>query len=204
MIEDWPLRPWLLAVLLGLAGLLVHALIGLPQYEDVPWRAGFAAAIGFGTVALAFTLNLRRPAEAGGFAASGQNLVNLLNLNTGQGGAFFYSDADLNSGNIIMTVPMNVPGVIAIAPGVTLGVSVLAFDNYFSGNLTDTIEGMRFTPGNERYRPAGLPFDTTPAGGRSAAALQVTSVSAASSSEIGILVMHRRNADSEADIVRIR
>lgn len=142
--------------------------------------------------------------EAGGFAASGQNLVNLLNLNTGQGGAFFYSDADLNSGNIIMTVPMNVPGVIAIAPGVTLGVSVLAFDNYFSGNLTDTIEGMRFTPGNERYRPAGLPFDTTPAGGRSTAALQVTSVSAASSSEIGILVMHRRNADSEADIVRIR
>lgn len=63
------MRPWLLAVLLGLAGLLVDALIGLPQYEDVPWRAGFAAAIGFGTVALAFTLNLRRPAEAGGFAA---------------------------------------------------------------------------------------------------------------------------------------
>ena len=64
LIEDWPLRPWLLAGLLGVAGLIVHALVGDYQHSDVPWRAGFAAATGFGALALAFTLNLKRAPEA--------------------------------------------------------------------------------------------------------------------------------------------
>lgn len=142
--------------------------------------------------------------EAGGFGATGQNVVNVVNLKTGAGGAILYSDADLNSGNIIMTVPMNVPGLVSIAPGTRLGISAYAYDNYFSGAATDAIEAMRFTPGNARYTAAGIPFDTTPAKGRSSAALQVTSVPNTESSEIGMLVMHRRNADSEADILRIR
>lgn len=69
LIEDWPLRPWLLAGLLGLAGLLVDALIGGSLASDVPWRAGIASATGFGALALAFTLNLRRPVGAGAFSA---------------------------------------------------------------------------------------------------------------------------------------
>lgn len=141
-------------------------------------------------------------AEAGGFAATGQNLVYVVNLATGAGAAYFYADADLNSGNIIMTIPM---AAIGLAPGTTVGLSAYAFDNYFSGALTDSITDMRFTPGSERYTAAGgIPFDTTPANGKTSAALQVTAVPNSKSSEIGMLVMHRRNADSEADIVRIR
>ncbi len=139
--------------------------------------------------------------ESGGFAVSGQNVVNVLNLATGAGGAYFYSDADLNSGNIIMTVPMAVMG---LSPGTTVGLSVYAFDNYFTGDLTDAITGKRFTPGRERYTAADLPFDSTPAKGRSTAALQTTAVPNAESTEIGVLVMHRRNDGAEADVLRIR
>jgi len=142
--------------------------------------------------------------ESGGFAVSGQNLVNVVNLATGEGDAFFYADADLNSGNIIMTVPMNVAGLIRIKPGATLGVSVYVYDNYFTGEQTDAIEGMRFTPGNERYTAAGLPFDTTPPNGKAHAALQVTAVPNRKSTELGMLVMHRRNADAEADVLRFK
>jgi subtilisin family serine protease len=140
-------------------------------------------------------------AELGGFGATGQNVVNVVDLATGAGGAFFYSDADLNSGSIIMTVPMAVMG---LASGTTVGVSVYVADNYFTGNYTDAIEGKRFTPGQERYTAAGVPFDVTPAKGRSTAPLQVTAVPYAKSTEGGVLVMHRRNAGAEADVVRIR
>lgn len=141
-------------------------------------------------------------AEAGGLAATGQNLVNLVNLATGSGGAYFYADADLNSGNIIMTVPM---AAMRLAPGTTIGVSVYAFDNYFTGAATDAIEGMRFTPGGERYRAAdGVPFGSVAPKSTGSAGLTVTSVSQDKSSEIGMLVMHRRNAGSEADTLRIR
>ena len=66
----------------------------------------------------------------------------------------FYTDADLNSGNVIFTVPMNSSAGavnVGVQPGTTFGFSVYAFDNYFTGNLTDSIEGMRFTPGAPRY-----------------------------------------------------
>ncbi len=139
--------------------------------------------------------------EAGTFASTGQNLVNVVNLATGAGGAYFYSDVDLNSGSIIMTVPMAAMGLSA---GTTIGLSVYAVDNYFTGDLTDAITGKRFTPGSERYTAADLPFDSTPAKGRSTAALQTTSVPNAKSTEIGMLVMHRRNDGSEADILKIR
>jgi hypothetical protein len=78
--------------------------------------------------------------EAGSFASTGQNLVNVVNLATGAGGAFFYSDADLNSGSIIMTVPMAAMG---LSPGTTIGLSVYAYDNYFTGDYTDAITDKR-------------------------------------------------------------
>lgn len=55
--QDWPLRPWVLAGLLGLAGLLIYQ-IGGGQGPDtrVAWQAGVTALLFFGPLAFAFTL----------------------------------------------------------------------------------------------------------------------------------------------------
>jgi len=52
--------------------------------------------------------------ENGGFAATGQNLVAVVNLATGAGGAYFHTDADVNSGNAILTAPLS---VLSLTPG---------------------------------------------------------------------------------------
>ena len=58
---EWPLRPWVLAGLLGLAGLLTHFASG----GDGPdtregWRAALTALLFFGPIAFAFTLERER------------------------------------------------------------------------------------------------------------------------------------------------
>ncbi|UAB79090.1 DUF4153 domain-containing protein [Erythrobacter sp. SCSIO 43205] len=54
-IEDWRERPWVLAALLGVAGLFVH--IFTDGAHDEPWRAALAAFVVFGPLAAAFTLS---------------------------------------------------------------------------------------------------------------------------------------------------
>jgi hypothetical protein len=51
---DWPLRPWLLAGLLGAAGLLIHLITG--GRDNVPWQMAAAAFLIFGSLGAAFTL----------------------------------------------------------------------------------------------------------------------------------------------------
>ena len=61
---DWSLRPWVLAGLLGLAGLFVWFFTDVPHGEFVPWRAAAGAFVFFGFGALAFTIDpkeWRRP-----------------------------------------------------------------------------------------------------------------------------------------------
>jgi hypothetical protein len=55
---DWPLRPWLLAGLLGAAGLVIWLVTG--GREDVPWQMAAAAFVFFGSIAAAFTLDPAR------------------------------------------------------------------------------------------------------------------------------------------------
>ncbi|WP_160726767.1 DUF4153 domain-containing protein [Qipengyuania vulgaris] len=53
---DWSLRPWMLALLLGVAGLLIHYASDW-QYDNVPpWRAALTGFLFFGPLAFAFTL----------------------------------------------------------------------------------------------------------------------------------------------------
>jgi len=140
-------------------------------------------------------------AENGGFGVSGQNLTFLVNLSTGVATAFFFTDADLNSGNVIMTVPMSAMG---LAVGTTVGIDVFAFDNYFSGNLTDEITGMLFTPGIPRFGVVGLPFGSVASNGSATVGVTTATLPDTLSSESGLLMMYRRNAGKEADAVRIR
>ena len=66
LAPEWPLRPWLLAGLLGLAGLLIHLLTH--EREDVAWQVAAAAFVFFGALAAAFTLERRRWREPAAFA----------------------------------------------------------------------------------------------------------------------------------------
>ncbi|MEL1249446.1 DUF4153 domain-containing protein [Aurantiacibacter gilvus] len=66
MLADWPERPWLLAGLGGLAGLIVHLL--LDANEPSPARAALAAAAFFSFAAASFVLRPKRWSEAAVFA----------------------------------------------------------------------------------------------------------------------------------------
>src|SRR5690606_41661915 len=63
---DWPLRPWVLAGLLGLAGLLIHFVT--QGNDDVPWQMATAAFLFFGAIAAAFTIEESRWKEPAVFA----------------------------------------------------------------------------------------------------------------------------------------
>jgi subtilisin family serine protease len=147
-------------------------------------------------------------AENGTFASTGQNLVFVLKLNpdgtaAGAARAYFFNDADLNSSNVIFTVPFAALGVTADTP---LGLSVYAFDNYFSGNLTDAIEGMVYTPSTPRFTAAGLPEAGIPPGEQ--VRLTVTEVAGgaeASPSQTGLLLQYRdSDVRNESQVVIVR
>ncbi|HEX3141242.1 MAG TPA: S8 family serine peptidase, partial [Rhizobacter sp.] len=137
--------------------------------------------------------------EQGGFALTGISLVNVLNLATGAASAYYYDDADLNSANSIFTLPL---AALGVSPDTKLSFSAFAYDNYFTGNTTDAILNMSFTPSKPRYAVVGDAsgvvrslrlgrVDTqTVAGGATA-----------SPSQSGFLVMMRRNAGKEAEVL---
>lgn len=144
-------------------------------------------------------------AESGGFGATGQNRVYLYSMATGVSTSIFYTDADLNSGNLIFTVLLNTDGLdpslpsLKINPGTPLAIDAYAFDNYFTGSATDAIEGMKFTPGAARYSLTGSPFGALiNSQAANLAYAKDASVTAAQSSETGILMMYRRNAGAES------
>jgi subtilisin family serine protease len=136
-------------------------------------------------------------AEATAFAATGQSLVVLQRASDGAQFIRFYNDADLNSGNSIFTVRMSDLG---ITPGTTIGIDVLAYDNYFTGLLTDVVAGMKFTPASPKYRvTSGIPFGSVPKGPLlNVPFTKDAAVTAGQSSETGLLFMYRRNAGDES------
>ncbi|MGA2599025.1 MAG: S8 family serine peptidase [Bryobacteraceae bacterium] len=78
---------------------------------------------------------------------SGQNGVFIADLAAGTAsGPYFYTVADLDSANAILTAPLAAltcsAGSVTVSNPFTF--DVLAFDNYYTGNLTDIISGMQY------------------------------------------------------------
>ncbi len=66
LLEDWPLRPWILAAIGAIAGLGVYEL--LDGFTSEPWRAALAALLFFGAAAAGFVLRPRNLIETAAFA----------------------------------------------------------------------------------------------------------------------------------------
>jgi minor extracellular serine protease Vpr len=142
--------------------------------------------------------------ENGGFGATGQNVTEVFNLATKKPvGIFFSTDADLNSSNAILTAPLSAVG---LTPTSQFNFAVLAFDNYFTGNLTDSIENMTFSFAQPRFIGGGIPSAGVPVNG--SAVLTVASVpggDTASPSQAGFLLLYRDAAPNrDAQAIRVQ
>ncbi len=147
-------------------------------------------------------------AELTGFAATGVNATFVGPLPNGPFTPYFFTDADLNSGNVILTVPADQIGLNPTNPSAwqPFDFYVLAFDNYFTGNLTDlSSDIMRVNPAYPRAAVTGLSPDPVPVG--SSSTLTVTPFAyndLDSPSQQGILLMYRdAQWGREADILTL-
>jgi subtilisin family serine protease len=140
--------------------------------------------------------------ENGGFAATGQNVTAVFNIATERATVFFFTDADLNSANAILTAPLSALG---LTPGTQFDFSVFAFDNYFTGFLTDAIEGKTYTLGTPRFVGSGIPMSGVPAGGGSTLTIDaVPGGDVASPSQTGLLLMYRDSStEREASAITV-
>jgi hypothetical protein len=96
---------------------------------------------------------------------------------------------------------------VGLTPGQKFRFSVFAFDNYFTGNLTDAIENMVVTLGTPRFATdgaTGFASFIVPIGASGPIAVtKVAGGDAASPSQSGILLRYRDAKGAEADAVTV-
>jgi subtilisin family serine protease len=158
--------------------------------------------------------------ENGGVAVTGQTVVAIQKLGPPPCAPFTpnaagtaclarivaFMDADLNSGNAIMTIPLTIDGTEIISPGTQITADVRAADNYFTGDVTDSVEDLTFTPNAPRYVVDGGPSLTVPADDE--VVLTVSAVpggAAATPSQAGFLLLNRLDKQpSESNAVSVK
>ena len=140
-------------------------------------------------------------AELGTFGSSGQTVVYVGQVGGPAPAAYYYADADLNSANIILTAPLAALGLTA---NTQFSFTVLAYDNYFTGLVTDVIENMVYTSGVPRFFVT-TPTFTVPAGGSTAVIVQAfPGGDTASPSQSGLLFLYRDGMPGlEADAISV-
>lgn len=115
--------------------------------------------------------------------------------------AFFFTDADLDSANAILTVPL---AAVGLTPGTQFDFTVLASDDYFTGAATDAIGPMTVTSGTPRFAASAASV-VVPAG--TSATLGVTAVPSgdtASPAQTGLLFLQRdARVGEEADQIPV-
>ncbi len=98
---------------------------------------------------------------------SGQNGVVVVDLAAGTGTVVAYAIADLDSANVIFTAPlsaMKTQSGLQMSVSTPFSFTVDAFDNYFTGNLTDQIGPMRYELDSPKFYAARSEF-SVPANG---------------------------------------
>jgi subtilisin family serine protease len=142
-------------------------------------------------------------AEQGTFGSTGVNLVYVYKFSTGTTTAYYYTDADLQSGNVILSVPMSVLG---ITDATQIDFKVVAIDTYFTGAVTDFIDTMTYTPGTPRFATVGgvLGGLVSSGGSTNLATAAVPDGKLASPSQKGLLLLYRREAGLEGDVIRMK
>jgi minor extracellular serine protease Vpr len=138
--------------------------------------------------------------EAVGAGSSGQSQVVVLNLATDEAQSFFFTDANFDSSTQVLSAPLSALG---LTRGSTFDFSVLAFDNYFSGVVTDAIEGQTWTVGSSKYALQGGAEElSVPAGGT--LKVRVTrNDSAGETTSTGLLFLYDNAKTRDAQPVRI-
>ena len=152
-------------------------------------------------------------AENGGFGVTGQNVTAVFTCTnaactTGTTSVFFFTDADLNSGNAILTAPL---AALGLTPTTQFKFSVDVFDNYHSGLLTDSIDTMTHTLGTPKFTGTGLPAAIPAKGEADLSIASVAGGDVASPSQTGFLLMYRDASDvtrfnsrNEADLLTVK
>jgi hypothetical protein len=141
--------------------------------------------------------------ELGGFGATGQNVVAAGRLPAGPFNIRFFTDADLNSGNVILTALLS---DLHLRPETQFDFSVFGCDNYFTGLCFDAITDMTYKAGTPKYVGFGIPETGVPAGGSSTLTIQaVPGGDSASPSQMGLLLMYRdAKPEREADLITVQ
>ena len=135
-------------------------------------------------------------------AGDGRTAVFVQKVGASSSMAYYYADASLDSGNMIMTVPLSVLG---LSPTSKFSFSVFAVDDYFTGHVTDEIDNMVFTPGVPKFFGSGLPATGVPARGSSVLTVsKINGGDQASPSQTGLLLLYRDAAPGrEADTLEV-
>lgn len=134
---------------------------------------------------------------------SGQNVVWVRDLGQSSAppSAYYYTEANLNSSNIILTVPL---AAVGLAEGDQFDFSVRGLDWYFANEVRDSIGAMTFTVGTPRYTAA----ETVEVPALRTAKLTVREVAggdAASPSQTGLLLLWRDGkAGREASVITVQ
>jgi subtilisin family serine protease len=143
-----------------------------------------------------------RNEEFFGFAASGLSVVSVFDYATGLARPFYFVDADMYSGNMILTAPLAAMGLV---DGSTFDFSVVSYDNYFTGTISETLGPMTYTPDKPKGQVVGGLSQAVAAGGRlTLATSPVAGGAAASPSQKGWLLLYRGNAGAEAEVILAR
>lgn len=139
--------------------------------------------------------------ENGGFGATGQCIVNILNLDTGAISAFFFCDSDFNSANIIYTAPLSALGIAGL--DAEFSFDIVAYDNYFTGNASDFIYYATSTLSAPRFY-ADTDFVTVPAGGSATLTIGSNDVPTEAAQTSGLLLLYRdARAGKQSEVIRV-
>ncbi|HEV7653233.1 MAG TPA: S8 family serine peptidase [Mycobacteriales bacterium] len=138
--------------------------------------------------------------EAVGFGSSGQSIVVVTNIATGDSSSFFFTDANFDSATQVLSAPLSALG---LTRGSTFDFSVLAFDNYFSGVVSDVIDGQTWTVGSKKFAlQGGADEVSVPAGGKTALTVS-RNATAGETTSTGLLFLYDNAATRDAQAVRV-